>query len=310
MKLTRERLLLLLLLAAVVAVWGMALGGSSRHLTITVLDVGQGDSLLIQAPNGKAMLIDGGGRVGEDTKGYDVGQEVVVPALLARGVRKLDALVITHPHEDHIGGLSAVVQEVPVGMVLDPMLDEQSDTYQELRQLLQAKKIPLHRGTEGQCLNLQPGLTLEVLGPPDPRLRGTGSDTNNNSIVMLLRYHGFSMLLTGDIEARGSERIARLGPEVRCTALKVPHHGSAGSVETNLVETVHPELAVISLGRSNSFGHPTPEALEELKRVGATVLRTDQDGAVTIRVRPPRWWAKGHVGLRAKRAAGVVKEAQ
>jgi competence protein ComEC len=116
------------------------------------------------------------------------------------------------------------------------------------------------------------------------------------------------MLFTGDIERQGAARVARLGPAMQGTALKVPHHGSAGSVETDLIETVHPALAVISVGRSNSFGHPTPEALEELKRVGATVLRTDQDGAVTIRVRPPRWWAKGHVGVRAKRAAGVVKE--
>jgi competence protein ComEC len=309
MKLSRERLLLLSLFAAVVVVWGMALAGSSGYLTITVLDVGQGDSLLIQAPNGRTVLVDGGGRVGEDTRGYDVGREVVLPALLARRVGKLDALVITHPHEDHLGGLNAVVEQVPVGMVLDPVLDEQSPVYQELRQLLQAKRIPVRRATEGQRLNLQPGLSLEVLNPPDPRLSGTGADTNNNSVVMRLRYDGFSLLLAGDIEQRGAERVARLGPAVECTALKVPHHGSAGAAETDLIETVKPALAVVSVGRNNSFGHPTPEALEELKRVGATVMRTDEDGAVTIRVRPPRWWAKGSIGgSRAARAAGVVKE--
>ena len=305
MRLSRERLLLLVLLAAVIVVWGFVLAGRPRDLTITVLDVGQGDSILIQAPSGRTLLIDGGGTAGEATSGYDVGREVVLPALLARRVRRLDVLVITHPHEDHIGGLSAVAKQVPIGMVLDPMLEEQNPTYQELRQLLQSRKIPLRRATEGQRINLQDQLALEVLNPPDPRLRGTGADTNNNSVVMRLTYGTFSMLLAADIEKRGAARLARLEPAVKSTALKVPHHGSAGAVETDLIETVAPALAVISAGRNNSFGHPAPEALEELQRAGATVMRTDRDGAVTLRVRPPRWWAQGHVGrAKAARAAG------
>jgi len=307
MKLSRERLLLLLLLAAVIAVWGFVLPGRPRDLTITVLDVGQGDSVLIQAPSGRTLLIDGGGTAGEATSGYDVGREVVLPALLARRVRKLDVLVITHPHEDHIGGLTAVAEQVPIGMVLDPMLEEQNPTYQELRQLLQVRKIPLRRATEGQRINLQDQLALEVLNPPDPRLRGTGADTNNNSVVMRLTYHTFSMLLAADVEERGAARLARLGPAMKSTVLKVPHHGSAGAVETDLIETVAPALAVVSVGRSNSFGHPTPEALEELRRVGAAVMRTDREGAITLRVRPPRWWARGHVGRgKGTRAAGVL----
>jgi len=305
MKVTRERILLLVLLAAVLAIWGLALAGSSRHLTITVLDVGQGDSILVQSPSGKTLLIDGGGREGEQTKGYDVGKEVVLPALLARGVRRIDALVITHPHEDHIGGLAAVVEQVPVGMVLDPMLDEQSPTYQELRRLLQARKIPVRRATEGQQINLGEGVGLEVLNPPDPRLSGDGADTNSNSVVMRLTYDGFSMLFAGDIERLAATRLARLGPAVQSTVLKVPHHGSADSVGTKFLATVRPALAAISVGRNNQFGHPSPETLEELKQARAVVMRTDEDGAITLRVRPPHWWAKGHVGgSRARRAAG------
>src|SRR5574340_741274 len=126
MALRRERVLLLVLLAAVIVVWWLALGAGPSDLTVTVLDVGQGDSIVVQSPSGRNLLIDGGGRVGESTGGYDVGRDVVVPALMARGVRKLDVLVITHPHEDHTGGLSAVVQQVPVGLVLDPMPAEQT----------------------------------------------------------------------------------------------------------------------------------------------------------------------------------------
>ena len=305
MRVTRERILLLVLLAAVLAVWGFALAEASRCLTITVLDVGQGDSILVQAPHGKTMLIDGGGREGEQTKGYDVGREVVLPALLARRVRRIDVLVITHPHEDHIGGLAAVIEQVPVGMVLDPMLEEQSPTYQELRQLMQARKIPVRRATEGQRISLGDGVALELLNPPTPRLSGTGADTNNNSVVMRLTYDGFSMLFAGDIERLTAARLARLGPAVQSLVLKVPHHGSADIVGTRFVETVHPTLAAISVGRNNQFGHPSPEALDELKRARASIMRTDEDGAITIRVRPPRWWAKGHVGgSRARRAAG------
>jgi competence protein ComEC len=122
MTIRRERLLLLILLAAVVAVWWSAWGAVSGGLLVTVLDVGQGDSILVQAPGG-------GGKRGQETSGYDVGKEVVVPALLNRGVKKIDVLVISHPHEDHIGGLGAVVDAVPVKMVLDPELDYPSSIY-------------------------------------------------------------------------------------------------------------------------------------------------------------------------------------
>lgn len=133
MTIRRERLLLLILLAAVVAVWWSAWGAVSGGLLVTVLDVGQGDSILVQAPSGKTMLIDGGGQRGQETSGYDVGKEVVVPALLNRGVKKIDVLVISHPHEDHVGGLGAVIEAVPVKMVLDPELDYPSSIYDQLR---------------------------------------------------------------------------------------------------------------------------------------------------------------------------------
>src|SRR5574340_1540896 len=157
MALRRERVLLLVLLAAVIVVWWLALGAGPSDLTVTVLDVGQGDSIVVQSPSGRNLLIDGGGRVGESTGGYDVGRDVVVPALMARGVRKLDVLVITHPHEDHTGGLSAVVQQVPVGLVLDPMPAEQTDSYASALGLLAARKVPRHRATEGQQLDLGGG---------------------------------------------------------------------------------------------------------------------------------------------------------
>jgi competence protein ComEC len=307
MRLTRERALLLTLLVANAIVWVLAFGSFPRPLTITVIDVGQGDSILVQAPSGRTMLIDGGGRAGEATRGYDVGREVVVPALMARGVRRIDVLVVTHPHEDHIGGLGAVVAALPVGMVLDPMLAEDNEQYRELRAAIKRKHISVHRATEGQQLDLGDGVLLEVLNPPDPRLMGASA--NDSSVVMRLTSQHFSMLLTADIEHLGAVHVARLGDEIRSTVLKVPHHGSAGDAGSGLVQTVRPALAVISVGENNQFGHPSPETLRELEAVGAKVMRTDRDGAVTTRVRGDRWWAEAYTSRAKASGNGLGQEA-
>ena len=305
MRIRRERILLLVLLALTIAVWGMVWRDQTAGLTVTVLDVGQGDSILVQAPGGRTMLVDGGGRAGEQTRGYDVGREVVTPALMARGVRSIDVLVITHPHEDHIGGLAAVLEAVPVKMVLDPMLPTDSETYTALKEEISKRQISVHRATEGQRINLGEGIYADVLNPPDPRLSNTDAELNDNSVVLRLVDEQLSVLLAGDVDRAGAERLAAMGERIQSTILKVPHHGSADPAATGLVEAVKPEVAVISVGARNPFGHPSQEMLGELKGVGAKVMRTDEQGAVTIRLRPPKWWVWGHLGWHgAKRYSG------
>lgn len=297
MNLTRERILLLALLVAAIVAWWLAVGELNQDLTVTVLDVGQGDCILVQVHGGRTMLVDGGGRHGQEAGGWDIGREIVVPALMARGVRELDVVVITHPHEDHIGGLPAVLDAVPVGMVLDPMLPSDSPTYEAIERAIAENQITHHRATEGQRLNLGRGITAEILNPPDPRLWGTDDDANNNSVVMRIEYDGVGVLLTGDADEVGARRLGRLGEGIRSAILKVPHHGSANPAVPEFIDAVSPELAVISVGARNPFGHPTEEMLGELERVGAKILRTDRDGAVTITVRAPRWHAVTSVGL-------------
>ena len=313
MKIRRERILLFILLALTIAVWGMVWRDQTAGLTVTVLDVGQGDSILVQAPGGRTMLVDGGGRAGEETRGYDVGREVVTPALLARGLRSIDVLVITHPHEDHIGGLVAVLEAVPVKMVLDPMLPTDSETYTALRQEIGKRKIPVFKARAGQRINLGDGTYAEVLSPSEPRLTNTDAELNDNSVVLRLVDEQLSVLLAGDVDRAGAERLAAMGEKIQSTILKVPHHGSAEAAATGLVEAVKPEVAVISVGARNPFGHPSQEMLGELKGVGAKVMRTDEQGAVTIKLRPPKWWVWGHLGWHgAKRYSGeaqVTKEA-
>ena len=293
MKLTRERALLLILLAATIAVWWLTWGELHRDLTITVFDVGQGDCILVQAPSGRTVLIDGGGMPGQEASGYDIGREVVVPGLMARGVREIDVLMVTHPDEDHIGGLAAVVEAVPVGMVLDPMLPCDSESYRRLYDEIEGRDLKAHRATEGQRLNLGDGIYADVLNPPEPRLADTGSDDNNNSVVLRLVYDDLSVLLAADIDRVGAMRMARLGDDVRSTILKVPHHGSPEPAAPEFLDAVKPELAVISVGADNPYGHPSEEMLRELERVGAKIMRTNEMGAVTIKLRPPKWWAWG-----------------
>ena len=299
MRLSRERILLLVLLAAVIAVWWLAWGELSSGLTITFIDVGQGDCILVQAPSGRTMLVDGGGLPGQHAGGYDIGREVVVPALLARRVGRIDVVVVTHPDEDHIGGLPAVVGAVPVGMVLDPMLPCDSESYRRLYEEIESRGIKAHRATEGQRLNLGGGVYAEVLNPPDPRLWGTGSDDNNNSVVLRLVYGDLSVLLAADLDRVGAQRMARHGDAIRSTVLKVPHHGSAQPAVPEFMDAVRPELAVISVGADNQYGHPSEEMLRELERVRAKIMRTDEEGAVTVKLRPPKWWAWGY-GVRGR----------
>ncbi len=292
-RLRRERVLLLVLLAAVIVLWWLVARETRQEMRITVLDVGQGDCILVQAPSGRTMLVDAGGRYGEQASGWDIGREVVVPALMARGVRRVDVFIITHPHEDHIGGAAAVLDAVPVGLVLDPMLGTDSDTYRDLLGQIRERALAHHRATQGQRLDLGKGIYAEVLNPPEARLRGTGADLNNNSVVLRLVYDDVSLLLAADIDEAGAYRMAWLGEAVDSTILKVPHHGAPEPAVPEFIEAVTPDLAIVSVGYDNPYGHPSDEMLRELERVGAKIVRTDRDGAITVKIRPPRWWAVG-----------------
>ncbi len=290
MNLSRERLLLLVLAAVTAAVWWFAWQERDDRLRVTVLDVGQGDCILVEAPGGRTMLVDGGGTPGHDANGYDIGREVVVPALMARGVTKIDALVITHPHDDHIGGLPAVVDSVPVGLAVEAEIESDSQTHKALESDLAKHHVKVEHATEGARLNLGRDIYAEVLNPPATETPAPESAANDDSLVLRLVDGNVSILLAGDIERAGAERLAADGSAIQSAILKVPHHGSAWAAMPEFVDAVSPKLAIISVGENNTFGHPSDEMLRELGRVGAKVMRTDRDGAVTVTIRPPKWW--------------------
>lgn len=285
LRLRRETVLTGVTCALAITLWFRVVAGGPSLVTITALDVGQGDALVVRGPSGQTMLIDGGGHLEghhSEPGGFDVGERRLVPALRRMRVPRIDILVLTHPHEDHVGGLIAVLKNFPVGLVLDSGLAHPSPSYRRFRELITARGIRYLLGRRGTRLELADGMRLDVLLPLEPLITGSGSDPNLNSIVARLTYGRLSALFTGDMEAWNESQLLEFGDDVRSAVLKVAHHGSDTSTTEAFVEAVQPAVAVISVGRLNPFGHPHADTLATLEERGAIVYRTDEDGAVII----------------------------
>jgi competence protein ComEC len=252
-----------------VFVWSTALrAGPPARLTVTFFYVGWGDGALIRSPAGATVLIDGGADL-----------ELVARKLSALGIRRLDMLVATHPHEDHVAGLAAVLVRFPVGLVLDPGCRGSAPAYADFLRAVDDAEVPVshpRRGAEFTVGDLQ----LEVLAPSHC-FHGTNSDPNNDSLVLRLLADGASVLFSGDAEEPAqSEMLRDEAPHLTAAVLKVPHHGGATTL-TQFFQSVHARVAVVSVG-PNRYGHPVPEILAELAREGMRVFRTDHDGDVTV----------------------------
>jgi competence protein ComEC len=256
--------------------WARVLSGPDGRLHVYFFDVGQGDSILVVSPAGRQVLVDGG-----------PGTQSAVRALagpLAPWDRSLDLVVLTHPDADHAQGLLEVLERMDVGAVLQGVEDPASPVSPPWQSALGRRGIPALAVTEGHTVDLGEGLTLEVLNPPGQAFQGTGADRNNNGVVLRLVYGDASLMLMGDIEAPGEERLLRRPQELAADVLKVAHHGSRTSTTPEFLRAVNPSLAVVSVGASNRYGHPHPQVVERLQaQVGAGgLLRTDQQGTVEV----------------------------
>jgi len=306
----------LVLLPVTAWTWRLALADPPDLLRISVIDVGQGDAILVQAPGQHAMLIDAGPAEPPDAArgfaGYDAGAEVVVPFLKHSGVADLDYLVLTHPHQDHAGGMPAVLRTVPVRTFVDTQLAHEVSGYTETLALVTQKHIPMRRPVAGEQIRLGPAVTLEVLNPPPEHLEGTRSDENSNSIAFRLRYRSITVLFAGDMEAVVEERLLAEGVPVKADLLKVAHHGSGYSSTDAFLRAVQPRWAVVSVGSGNSFGHPDRGTLARLQSAGALIYRTDRHGTqrittdgLTLSVATAKFWspeaAERPVGLLGRR---------
>jgi competence protein ComEC len=263
-----------------VIVWAGVFSGASGRLRVTVLDIGQGDAILIETPAGHNILVDGG-----------PSEAAIMQALgraLSPRVRRIDLVVLSHGQDDHVTGLVSVLERYSVGSVLVPPLPGGSASYTAWEAEVAQENVPV-RQAAGGWIDLGRGVRLEVLAPPDPPLRGTADDLNSNSIVLRLVYGDLSFLLTGDLSAEGEEALLRTGVDLRSEVLKLGHHGSDGSSTPAFLAAVRPAVAVVSAGASNSFGHPSPSTI---LRLGATpLLRTDRNGSVRFETDGKRLWA-------------------
>lgn len=271
-----------LVAAALIFVHPFAPDLQRGRLEVTVLDVGQGDSIFVASPAGRTLLVDGGQfggfpEHGEAKQQFDVGEEVISRYLWRRGVKRLDAIALTHAHEDHLDGLPAVLENFRVGELWVGH-DVRSDAYERLLTIAARRGTRVVHWKQGDAMEWG-GLRGEVLWPDaDSEVRAAG---NNDSLVLRFTAERESVLLTGDIERAVEERLAHDGMDIAADFFKVPHHGSKTSSNTDFLAEVKPEFAAISVGESNPFNHPSPEALERLAAAGARIFRTDRDGAIT-----------------------------
>ncbi|HVQ30213.1 MAG TPA: DNA internalization-related competence protein ComEC/Rec2 [Vicinamibacteria bacterium] len=268
----------------------LALGPGPRadgRLELAVLDVGQGDALVLRSPSGRAIAVD----AGPAREGFDLGERIVAPFLWSEGVRRLDRLVLTHAHPDHAGGVPFLLRAFGPAEVWEgvaPVRDQGYETFADALRENGATRLAVARGRRV----VWDGVTLEVLGPAPPPKRPLRT-RNDDSLVLSVTFGEVTFLLTGDVEGAG-ERALTLPPSV---VLKVPHHGSRTSTTEGLLQQARPRWAVVSAGFRNHFGHPHPDVLRRLGALGVRVFRTDRDGTVRLRTDGTHIWvAMGAAG--------------
>ncbi|GAA4705963.1 DNA internalization-related competence protein ComEC/Rec2 [Brevibacillus fulvus] len=261
---------------------------NGNEVRVTFLDVGQGDSIVVEVGKKKVYLIDSGGTIPfsrekwrEKREPFEVGKNVVLPYLKARGIERIDHLVLTHGDYDHIGGFFAIINKVSVGSVLVNGT-EPSDQERKLLDLLQQHGVSIQTGEPAEMWTDREDVYWTWLHPgPD-----TQTGENDASLVLLLSAYGKQILFTGDLEQTGEEQLLKSGLLPRVDVLKVGHHGSKTSTSLPMLKKTQPDLAIISVGKNNRYGHPSNEVIQRLTDAGTLILRTDRQGAVTLHIRP------------------------
>ncbi|HVJ48730.1 ComEC/Rec2 family competence protein [Desulfitobacterium sp.] len=243
------------------------LQNGGRNLRVSYIDVGQGDSILIQIPNGKTVLID----AGENNQG-----DKVVSYLQSQGVQRLDVTIWTHPHADHIGGADTVTNAFEIGKVIMPKETSTTQSFRSLINAISQKGLKITEAKAGVKLDLGSEVDAELLAPNSTHYE----EVNNYSAVLRLTYGQTTFLFTGDAQSESEQEMIKAGYDLKADVLKVGHHGSRTSTSAEFLTKVQPKYAVISVGKDNDYGHPTANTLTRLQKAGVNVYRTDESGTV------------------------------
>jgi competence protein ComEC len=258
-----------------------------KNLVVTFIDVGHGDSILIEFPKGKKMLIDGGGLLGER---FDIGKQVIAPFLWKKKIRKIDTLVLTHPDPDHVKGLNFIASQFSIGRFWETGLPVEDEPYLKLKKTLRERNVGTDIFHEEMSPQVISGVQITILNPaPSALMRRTPgqghwnpSQLNNQSLVMMLQYKNIRVLLAADIEKEGEERMIRKGHALRADVLKIPHHGSVSSSTFLFLQRVRPAYAILSVSERNIGRLPHPEVMKRYEQLGSKIFRTDRHGAITL----------------------------
>lgn len=264
-----------MLLLVVVLVWYAVFYFEARqNLLVSFFDVGQGDSIFIEVPNGNQILVDGGpsdkilAKLGQTLPFWD---------------RSIDLLILTHTHADHLDGLLEVLKRYQIGAVLESGASYSLPEYEEWHRILEEKKVPIVIARRGQKVILAQNGELDIFSPFENFVGASLKNPHDANIVSRLIYGNSSLLLMGDAEKSLEYRLLWAGPGVlKSEVLKVGHHGSKTSSSEEFLQAVSPKIAVIQAGRKNRYGHPTQEVLDRLASAGAKILRNDLAGDIIL----------------------------
>ncbi|MBN2372767.1 DNA internalization-related competence protein ComEC/Rec2 [bacterium] len=260
-------------------------GKPKDKMTVTFMDVGKGDASIIRFPSGQNIIIDGGGTY---DRSFDIGENILTPYLWSQGIKNIRAVVLSHPHPDHIYGLFAILRNFPVKEVWVASQTLDDEIYREFAVLISergARERIIHANGH---IPIEPGIDIICLHPPSSEdiisPRGKNSRINNHSLVLKIVYDRISILFTGDIEKEAEGFLVQnIGKgELASTILKAPHHGSKYSCSQEFLMAVNPDTAVISTRNISWYPFPDPATIERMENIGITIYRTDKDGAVTI----------------------------
>lgn len=241
---------------------------SEKDFLAHYIDVGQGDSILIQI-NNKNLLIDAGTR---DSSAK------ITSYLLKQGVKKIDYVVATHPHEDHIGGMAEVINKFVIGDFYAPKITSNTRAFENMVSALKGKGMKINAAKAGVNLNLGEGVLCEVLAP----VNGDYEDLNNYSAIIKISYGQNKFIFTGDAEKQSEKEMLQKDIDLTADVIKIGHHGSSSSSSKEFLDSVNPSIAVISCGTSNDYGHPHGSLLSELSGRKITVYRTDRNKDILL----------------------------